>query len=195
MKNRYLFLLISVIVIILVTYHLKSDYDKSFLKETKEEMIIMHEERDSIFSFVDETMSSLDVERKEKQLMLDSLDKELELKQIIADSYLRSIEKSVSIKAELEEINENLLLEKNNLDSILKETKFKLKEVMDVNEVTRRKLETVNKEKENIMNQYSDLKQIYKDNTFIVVDTIYKIDTIYYSKDDIKKLVLRNRGE
>jgi len=195
MKNRYLFLLISVIVIILVTYHLKSDYDKSFLKETKEEIIIMHEERDSIFSFVDETMSSLDVERKEKQLMLDSLDKELELKQIIADSYLRSIEKSVSIKAELEEINGNLLLEKNNLDSILKETKFKLKEVMDVNEVTRRKLETVNKEKENIMNQYSDLKQIYKDNTFIVVDTIYKIDTIYYSKDDIKKLVLRNRGE
>jgi len=109
MKNRYLFLLISVIAIILVTYHLKSDYDKSFLKETKEEMIIMHEERDSIFSFVDETMSSLDVERKEKQLMLDSLDKELELKQIIADSYLRSIEKSVSIKAELEEINGNLL--------------------------------------------------------------------------------------
>jgi hypothetical protein len=75
---------------------------------------------------------------------------------------------------------------------VLEETKNKLQDLIVINENTKEKLEVAHKEKEMLYNQYNSLQEIYQGNTFIVVDTIYKIDTIYYTKDEIKKLVLKN---
>jgi len=61
-----------------------------------------------------------------------------------------------------------------------------------MNEDTKEKLEVTHKEKEVLYYEYNNLQKIYQENTFIVVDTIYKIDTRYYTKDEIKKLVLKN---
>jgi len=188
MKKRYIFLIVSLISVITITYFAKSDYSNTFITETKEEIESLQTERDSIFSYVDETMYNLDNERKEKQFKLDSLDVELYEKQKIVNYHLKSIEKSKKIRYELEESNEKLLKERDILEESLSNVKSELVEVIKLNE-------TITKEKEDIYTQYSDLKQIYQNNTFVVVDTIYKIDTICYTKDEIKKLVLKNRGE
>ena len=94
MKKRYIFLLVSLISVIGITFLIKKDYTNLFIEETKEEISIMHNERDSIFSFVDETMSYLELERLEKQNMLDSLDKELIRKQNIVNKFIYSIEEN-----------------------------------------------------------------------------------------------------
>jgi len=185
MKKRYIFLLVSLISVIGITFLIKKDYTNLFIEETKEEISIMHNERDSIFSFVDETMSDLELERLEKQNMLDSLDKELIRKQNIVNKFIYSIEENKKLNLTLEN-------EKIHLESILEETKNKLQDLILINENTKEKLEVVHKEKEMLYNQYNSLQEIYQENTFIVVDTIYKIDTIYYTKDEIKKLVLKN---
>ena len=185
MKKRYIFLLVSLISVIGITFLIKKDYTNLFIEETKEEISIMHNERDSIFSFVDETMSYLELERLEKQNMLDSLDKELIRKQNIVNKFIYSIEENKKLNLTLEN-------EKIHLESILEETKNKLQDLILINENTKEKLEVVHKEKEMLYNQYNSLQEIYLENTFIIVDTIYKIDTIYYTKDEIKKLVLKN---
>jgi hypothetical protein len=188
MKKRYIFLIVSLISVVTITYFIKSDYANTFITETKEEIEYLHNEKDSIFSYVDETINNLDIERKEKQFKLDSLDVELYEKQKIVNCHLKSIEESKKIRHELEESNEKLLKERDILEESLSNVKSELVEVIKMNE-------TITKEKEDIYIQYSDLKQIYQNNTFVVVDTIYKIDTICYTKDEIKKLVLKNRGE
>ena len=188
MKKRYIFLLISLISVIGITILIKKDYTNLFIEETKEEISVMYNERDSIFSFVDETMSDLELERSEKQNMLDSLDKELIRKQNIVNKFIYSIEENKKLNLSLEN-------EKIHLESILEETKNKLQDLILINENTKEKLEVTHKEKEMLYNQYNSLQEIYQENTFIVVDTIYKIDTIYYSKDEIKKLVLKNNKQ
>jgi len=188
MKKRYIFLLISLISVIGITILIKKDYTNLFIEETKEEISVMYNERDSIFSFVDETMSDLELERSEKQNMLDSLDKELIKKQNIVNKFIYSIEENKKLNLSLEN-------EKIHLESILEETKNKLQDLILINENTKEKLEVTHKEKEMLYNQYNSLQEIYQENTFIVVDTIYKIDTIYYSKDEIKKLVLKNNKQ
>jgi len=185
MKKRYIFLLVSLISVIGITILIKKDYTNLFIEETKEEISVMHNERDSIFSFVDETMSDLELERSEKQNMLDSLDEELIKKQNIVKEFINSIEQNKKLNLTLENKN-------RHLNSVLEETKNKLHDIIQINENTKEKLEVVNKEKEMLYNQYNSLQEIYQENTFIVVDTIYKIDTIYYTKDEIKKLVLKN---
>ena len=195
MKKRYIFLIVSLISVVTITYFIKSDYANTFITETKEEIEYLHNEKDSIFSYVDETINNLDIERKEKQFKLDSLDIELIKKQKIVNQYIKSIEDNKILLQRIEEDNKKLLKEKNNLSSTLVEVNERLVEVTDLNEYTQRRLDDVKQEKENIYNQYSDLKEIYQNNTFVVVDTIYKIDTICYTKDEIKKLILRNRGE
>jgi len=185
MKKRYIFLLVSLISVIGITFLIKKDYTNLFIEETKEELSVMHNERDSIFSFVDETMTDLDLERSEKQNLLDSLDKELIRKQNIVNKFIYSIEENKKLNLTLENKN-------RHLDSVLEETKNKLQDLILINENTKEKLEVVHKEKEMLYNQYNSLQEIYQENTFIVVDTIYKIDTIYYTKDEIKKLVLKN---
>ena len=185
MKKRYIFLLVSLISVICITILFKKDYTNLFIKETKEEINVMRDERDSIFSFVDETMSDLELERSEKQNMLDSLDKELIKKQNIVKEFIYSIEQNKKLNLTLEN-------EKIHLESVLEETKNKLQDLIVINENTKEKLEVAHKEKEMLYNQYNNLQEIYKKDTFIVVDTIYKIDTIYYTKDEIKKLVLKN---
>ena len=188
MKKRYIFLIVSLISVVTITYFIKSDYANTFITETKEEIEYLHNEKDSIFSYVDETINNLDTERKEKQFKLDSLDVELYEKQKIVNKHLKSIEESKKLHSLLKETNKNLLKESDVLKENLSTIKSELVEVRKMNE-------TITKEKEDIYIQYSDLKQIYQNNTFVVVDTIYKIDTICYTKDEIKKLVLRNRGE
>ena len=185
MKKRYIFLLVSLISVIGITILIKKDYTNLFIEETKEEISVMHNERDSIFSFVDGTMSDLELERNEKQNMLDSLDEELIKKQNIVNQFILSIEQNRKLNLTLENKN-------RHLDSILEETKNKLRDLIVINDSTKEKLEIVHKEKEMLYNQYNNLQEIYKKDTFIVVDTIYKIDTIYYTKDEIKKLVLKN---
>jgi len=185
MKKRYIFLLVSLISVIGITILIKKDYTNLFIEETKEEISVMHNERDSIFSFVDETMSDLELERSEKQNMLDSLDKELIKKQNIVKEFIYSIEQNKKLNLTLENKN-------RHLNSVLEETKNKLHDIIQINENTKEKLEVAHKEKEMLYNQYNSLQEIYQENTFIVVDTIYKIDTIYYTKDEIKKLVLKN---
>lgn len=195
MKKRYIFLIVSLISVVTITYFIKSDYTNTFITETKEEIEYLHNEKDSIFSYVDETINNLDIERKEKQFKLDSLDIELIKKQKIVNQYIKSIEDNKILLQKIEGDNKKLLKEKNNLSSTLVEVNERLVEITDLNEYTQRRLDDVKQEKENIYNQYSDLKEIYQNNTFVVVDTIYKIDTICYTKDEIKKLILRNRGE
>ena len=185
MKKRYIFLLVSLISVIGITILIKKDYTNLFIEETKEEISVMHNERDSIFSFVDETMSDLELERSEKQNMLDSLDEELIKKQNIVKEFINSIEQNKKLNLTLENKN-------RHLNSVLEETKNKLHDLILINENTKEELEVTHKEKEMLYNQYNSLQEIYQENTFIVVDTIYKIDTIYYTKDEIKKLVLKN---
>ena len=188
MKKRYIFLLVSLISVICITILFKKDYTNLFIKETKEEINVMRDERDSIFSFVDQTMSDLELERTEKQNMLDSLDKELIKKQNIVKEFINSIEQNKKL---------NLTLENKNkyLDSILRETKSKLHHISLENMKTKEILEVVHKEKEILYNQYNSLQETYQEKSFIIVDTIYKIDTLYYTKDEIKKLVLKNNRQ
>ena len=46
--------------------------------------------------------------------------------------------------------------------------------------------------KKNLEEKYLELSSKYDGSKFIVVDSIYQIDTVFYKSEDVKKIKLRN---
>ena len=83
MKKRYVFLIVSLIVIGSLTYYFDSQKkENEFIKETERELDSLNKERDSVFYFADEVLNHIDEQKKSDSLKLSSLDGMVKNKQI-----------------------------------------------------------------------------------------------------------------
>lgn len=106
MKKRYIFLLVSLVSVISVTYLMKKDYNNIFIEETKEEISVMHNERDSVFSFAEEVLSDVSERKKNDSVKIDKLDDLVKNKQITIEQQVTELNKLVTKSNELKELAE-----------------------------------------------------------------------------------------
>jgi hypothetical protein len=106
MKKRYIFLIVSLISVVLLTYLLKEDYETTFITETKKEIDSMHEERDSVFSFADEVLESVTEQKKVDSLKLDNLDNMVKNKQMTIEQQVAELKSLVKKSNDLKELAE-----------------------------------------------------------------------------------------
>lgn len=192
MKRRYILLIISLVLVVSVTYFLKPNAENEFIKKTQQEVKVMHSGIDSIFITADETMTDLESERNENKFILDSLDTQLVRKNHTVNNHITSLNKIEKLNSILKNKNKQLdstIKELNTLRSseseqFMNEIEYYINREVKLVIFYKHKIDSLTKENIILNNASSDT--IYK------VDTIYKLDTIYYTKNSIKKIVLRN---
>ena len=128
MKKRYIFLLSSLVSIILITYFMESKYNDDFIVDIKEEIVVMHNERDSVFLIAEEVISDISERKKSDSSKINELD------------YLVK-NKQVTIEQQTKELND-LTLKSKELKKLVEEEKEKVKEMYEV--IT---IEKINSEK------------------------------------------------
>lgn len=102
MKKRYVFLIVSLLVIGSLTYYFDRIQKKEneFIKETERELDSLNKERDSVFYFADEVLNHIDEQKKSDSLKLSSLDGMVKNKQITIEQQV------VELKTLLKKSNE-----------------------------------------------------------------------------------------
>jgi hypothetical protein len=171
MKRRYIFLIISLVLVVIGTYFMNPTKENKFIETSHREIQIMHSGIDSIFLFVDETMVNLELERNETQFMLDSLDTELVQNKQSITSYRTSINQTDKLNVSLKNKNiqlDSTIIELNNIH-VIESDRLITALAREVNMVIFYKHMIDSLIKQNIV----------LSNT--VSDTIYKLDTIYYN--------------
>lgn len=191
MKNS-IFTISSLVIVFTLTIYYKNNNSNSLIYKTKKDIRNMRYEKKKVFNLADSTLDQLEIERRERQTILDSMDLELTKKENIVNSFLNSIEQNKKLNSTLTYKNNNLLDEKNELEKSLIVMREQLLELTETNIQTNEILYKVNEEKSKIYNDYIVMKDRYVENTVVIVDTIYQIDTVCYKKEQIKKLVLKN---
>ena len=187
MKRRYILLIISLVLVVSATYFLKPNSENEFIKKTQRDVKVMHSGIDSIFITADETMTDLELQRNENQCILDSLDNQLLQKKQLVMNQVTSIDK-------IEKLNLILKNKNKQLDSMIRElNKIRATEseqFMDEIEYY------INREVKLVIFYKHKIDSLTKKNIILnnaISDTIYKLDTIYYTKNEIKKLILKNK--
>ena len=191
MKNS-IFTISSLVIVFTLTIYYKNNNSNNLIYKTKKDIRNMRYEKKKVFNLADSTLDQLEIERRERQTILDSMDLELTKKESIVNSFLNSIEQNKKLNSTLTYKNNNLLDEKNELEKSLIVMREQLLELTETNIQTNEILYKVNEEKSKIYNDYIVMKDRYVENTVVIVDTIYQIDTVCYKKEQIKKLVLKN---
>lgn len=140
----------------------------------------------------DNVIVNLNKEKKEKKVLLDSLDLIIENKNKRLKSSNKKLkeneEKIIFLELERRRVDEekeelNRMLEKN--DSTLVEIENSVNKLTEI-------YEKITQEKVVLEKKYTELLLKYDGSKFILVDSIYQIDTIFYKPKDVKKIKLRN---
>jgi len=190
MKNRLIIIGGLGLIVALFVLFMKENKTNIFITETEKEIEEITIEKEKVFDMADRTLEQLELEREEKELHLEKLDLELSEKEELVKHHLYHIKKNKEISEQLEKRNQELFDLKTKLESELFKTKENLQEVIVINEKTKETLDNVYNEKEDLYNQFKELQKKYINDKLMIRDTIYKIDTVYYTSDQIKKLVL-----
>ena len=104
MKNRYIFLIVSLILIGSTTYYLDSQKGENiFIVETEGEIISLSKEKDSIFYLVDEVLTHIDDKKKGDSLKLYTLDEKVKTKQITIEEQLLELKSLVKVSNDMKE--------------------------------------------------------------------------------------------
>jgi len=103
-KKRYVFLIVSLIVIGSLTYYLDRSQQKEneFIKETERELDSLNKERDSVFYFADEVLSHIGEQKKIDSLKLSSLDNMVKSKQITIEQQVAELKGLVKKSNEMQ---------------------------------------------------------------------------------------------
>lgn len=163
---------------------------QKMLTDIKTELDDLSDE--DVLQIADDIIFDINSEREKKKILLDSLDSVLKLKNEKirkSNQKLKDNEEKILFlemeKLKIEEEREELIkiIEKN--DSTLAEIK---KSTKNLNEIYKK----IAQEKKNLEEKYLELSSKYDGSKFIVVDSIYQIDTVFYKSEDVKKIKLRN---
>jgi chromosome segregation ATPase len=163
---------------------------QKMLTDIKTELDDLSDE--DVLQIADDIIFDINSEREKKKILLDSLDSVLKLKNEKirkSNQKLKDNEEKILFlemeKLKIEEEREELIkiIEKN--DSTLVEIK---KSTKNLNEIYKK----IAQEKKNLEEKYLELSSKYDGSKFIVVDSIYQIDTVFYKSEDVKKIKLRN---
>lgn len=183
MKTK-LFYISSIISIILFISFLKQKDEINHKIQNKIELNKLKSDKQKIFILADKTLKKINSDKKDTQQLLDSLS----LKVIQKQNEMKYISLEIE-KNKLE--NESLNNKKMELENLLSETKQKLEESIKNNEKSQKTICEITEEKNYLEHQMD--YYVGRDNSYIVFDTIYQIDTIFYTRDEIKTLKLRKQ--
>jgi hypothetical protein len=103
-KNRYIFLIVSLILIGTFTYYLDSHKEENkFIVETEGEIISLSKEKDSIFYLVDEVLTHIDDKKRGDSLKLYTLDEKVKTKQITIEEQVLELKSLVKVSNDMKE--------------------------------------------------------------------------------------------
>jgi hypothetical protein len=163
---------------------------QKMLTDIKTELDDLSDE--DVLQMADDIIFDINSEKEKKKILLDSLDSVLKLKNkkiTKSNQKLKDNEEKILFlemeKLKIEEERKELIkiIEKN--DSTLVEIK---KSTNNLNEIYKK----IVQEKKNLEDKYLELSSKYDGSKFIMVDSIYQIDTVFYKSEDVKKIKLKN---
>jgi hypothetical protein len=163
---------------------------QKMLTDIKTELDDLSDE--DVLQIADDIIFDINSEKEKKKILLDSLDSVLKLKNkkiTKSNQKLKDNEEKILFlemeKLKIEEERKELIkiIEKN--DSTLVEIK---KSTNNLNEIYKK----IVQEKKNLEDKYLELSSKYDGSKFIMVDSIYQIDTVFYKSEDVKKIKLKN---
>ena len=161
MKKRYIFLLVSFLLIVSVTYFLNNNQQNKFIEETKEEIVVMHNERDSVFNFADKVLINVMEQKKEDSIKMSDLDEMVKRKEIKIEDQVAQLKKLVNESNKMKKIAEeekNKAIEMEEMAKLQKIESEKIKEKLIVD------LENLEKEngslKKKELGYINDIKEL-----------------------------------
>jgi hypothetical protein len=131
MKKRYIFLIVSLVLVISITYLLKDDYQSTFIEKTQEEIKDMHQRQDSIFIFADDVLNEAFDRKKEDETKISILDEMVKKKQIKIEDQVTQLKKLVNESNEMKKLAEeerNKAMEMEKMANLQKMEAEKVKE-------------------------------------------------------------------
>ena len=131
MKKRYIFLIVSLVLVISITYFLKDDYQSAFIEKTQEEIKDMHQRQDSIFIFADDVLNEAFDRKKEDETKISILDEMVKKKQIKIEDQVIQLKKLVNESNKIKKIAEeerNKAIEMEKMANLQKMEAEKVKE-------------------------------------------------------------------
>jgi hypothetical protein len=185
MKNIFLYTFIVLVCGYFTYTYIESKHrHEQMILKTEDELSLIESKQKSVFEMVDEAMMSKAKKEEKMRLGLDSLEDELKRKMYILrktqaklDSTKIEISKNKKYNDSLIELNEKLVKEKYKAEISLVESKIIINNLSETNNLMKVK--------------YDSLECEQKKEPYIMVDTVYVIDTIFYKKEDIKKFKLK----
>lgn len=181
MKN-IIKLLVGVIVIVTIVIILKPKKHSKFIEENNKKIEEIDSSQNNLFIAADSVIHSMNQKKHDDFKKLEDLNGELNNK-----SYrLRSTQSTLNDKLDkLEKIKNKCLKHKLIIDSLNLS-------IDSLNKIQIKNQSYILLLLDSISFQDSNLNNFHPQQTsHIIVDTIYKIDTIFYPKDKIKVLKLR----
>lgn len=168
MKKRYIFLTISLVSVIILTYLLKNDYENTFIVETKKEIGVMQEKQDSIFLFADNVINNVMEQKKEDSTKMSVLDEMVKKKQIKIEDQVTQLKKLVN--------------ESNKMKKLAEEERNKAIEMKKMSDLQKMESE---KNREKLI---SSINEIEKENGFLKKKEIEHLKTIKEMEEKISFL-------
>lgn len=191
MKKILWFIILTTIVGYFIYLYVDNKVtQQKMLTDIKTELDDLSDE--DVLQIADDIIFDINSEKEKKKILLDSLDSVLKLKNekiTKSNQKLKDNEEKILFlemeKLKIEEERKELIkiIEKN--DSTLVEIK---KSTNNLNEIYKK----IVQEKKNLEEKYLELSSKYDGSKFIVVDSIYQIDTVFYKSEDVKKIKLKN---
>lgn len=186
MRKRYIFLMVSLISIILITYFMKSDYDNKFIDEVREEITVMHTERDSVFLIAEEVINDVSERKKNDSMRLGELD------YLVKDN-------QTTIEQQNRELNK-MVLKSNELKKLAEEEKEKALEMKELSELQKIKAEKAKIESLRVFNELNEkyilLKKEnieYQKKIGLLEEELLKVNSLIDSLSKTKNIF--NRGK
>ena len=189
MKKRYIFLIVSLVLVVSITYLLKDDYQSTFIEKTQEEIKDMHQRQDSIFIFADDVLNEAFDRKKEDETKISILDEMVKKKQIKIEDQVVQLKKLVNESNKIKKIAEE---ERNKAMEMEKMANLQKMEAEKVKEKLMFSLEELQKEngllKKNEMGHLKTIRELEEKISFLRE----KIDFLTSKNGENKK---KKRGE
>jgi hypothetical protein len=197
MKKRYIFLIVSLLVIGSITYYLDSQKkENQFIVETEKELDSLNKEKNNTFHLADEVLNHFDEQKKKDEEKLSSLDDMVKNNQITIEQQVnelkRLVEESNKVKSLAESEKEKAIKVERmakEQQMVAEQQRMKSEMVLDSIQKTNKRLLDLNnkltKENEDLKNKITNLR-----------NTIKSMEKKMYGKNDgDSKSKKKNRGE
>ena len=191
MKKRYFVIAMALFLVGYIVL-LKGTEETLIVSTVQDDMEIIKNEKDSIIGLTNDIKDKAYQNKEE----LEILDGTLREKDIIL------IEKNKDIQEYIKKLK-NLLLESEDMRKLADSARVdsekirrlyeqeKIEHLEDDEEDLKKNKELENKYK-NLLEELEELKSL-RDSSVTITDTVYKIDTVFYKSDEIKKIKLKDK--